>query len=70
MPSYKSGRVVILDGLCIAEGLQYGISLQELFFQFPLTEETVSEPPTKSQAECEFRQTLPGFERLMKHSLC
>lgn len=35
--SYKSGGVVVLDGLCVAKGLQYGVGLQQLFLQFALT---------------------------------
>lgn len=38
--SYKSWGVVVLDGFCIAEGLQNGVCLQQLFLQFPLTEKT------------------------------
>lgn len=35
--SYKSGGVVVLDGLCVAKGLQYGVGLQQLLLQFALT---------------------------------
>lgn len=34
--SYKSRGVVILDSLCVAEGLQDGVGLQELFLQLAL----------------------------------
>lgn len=34
---YKSGGVVVLDGLCVAKGLQYWVGLQQLFLQFTLT---------------------------------
>lgn len=34
--SYKSRRVIILDSLCIAEGLQYGVGLQQLSLQLAL----------------------------------
>lgn len=34
--SYKSGGVVILDSLCVSEGLQYGVGLQELSLQLTL----------------------------------
>lgn len=34
--SYKSGGVVVLDGLSVAKGLQYGVGLQQLFLQFAL----------------------------------
>lgn len=35
--SYKSGGVVVLDGLRVAKGLQYGVGLQQLFLQLALT---------------------------------
>lgn len=38
--SYKSRGVVVLNSLCVAEGLQDGICLQQLLFQFPLTDKT------------------------------
>lgn len=34
--SYKSGGVVVLDSLRIAEGLQYGVGLQQLSLQLAL----------------------------------
>lgn len=33
---YKSGGVVVLDGLRVAKGLQYGVGLQQLFLQLAL----------------------------------
>lgn len=37
---YKSGGVVVLDGLCVAEGLQDGVSLQQLLLQLALARHT------------------------------
>lgn len=34
--SYKSRRVVVLGGLCVAEGLQDGVGLEQLSLQLPL----------------------------------
>lgn len=34
--SYKSRRVVVLDSLSVAEGLQYGVGLQQLSLQLAL----------------------------------
>ena len=36
MNTYESGRVVILDRLCVAEGLEDRIGLQELLLQLAL----------------------------------
>lgn len=38
--SYKSRRVVVLNGLCVAEGLQDGVCLQQLLLQLSLTDKT------------------------------
>lgn len=38
--SYKSRGVVIFNGFCIAEGLQDGVCLKQLLFQFPLSDKT------------------------------
>ena len=34
--SYKSRGVIVLDRLCVAEGLQYGVGLQQLSLQLAL----------------------------------
>lgn len=34
--SYKSRGVIVLDSLCVAEGLQYRVGLQQLSLQLTL----------------------------------
>lgn len=43
MGTYKSGGVVILDGLGVAESLQDGVGLQQLVLQLPLEQQASSQ---------------------------
>lgn len=45
--SYKSRGVVIFNGLCVAEGLQDGVGLKQLLFQFPLSDKRQQQNPCK-----------------------
>lgn len=49
---YKSGGVVVLDGLCVAEGLQDGVGLQQLLLQLALghTQRSVTTTPPSPPA--------------------
>lgn len=59
---YKSGGVVVLDGLCVAEGLQDGVGLQQLLLQLTLghTQERHNNPAQPARSVTLFISALIG----------
>lgn len=59
---YKSGGVVVLDGLCVAEGLQDGVGLQQLLLQLALghTQERHNNPAQPARSVTPFISALIG----------
>ncbi len=65
--SYESGRVVVLDGLGVAEGFEDGIGLQQLLLQLTLRSKT--HQSTTEISSNEARRPADRVEELLKESL-